>query len=104
MVDLIDGCVISTAATIAEIVSFEETNAQRRMIVCRRRRRRRNVFVMYMLLQAYYAKALTFEAGLEEEDIRELQIILRTLGNKIGAPTFGVEVVPPALSYRTFAR
>jgi hypothetical protein len=95
MVDLLDGYVIATAVTIAEIVSLEEMHAQRRMIIRRRRRRRRNVFFSYMLLQADYARALKFEAGLEEEDIRELQIILRTLGNKIGTPTFRVEFRRP---------
>jgi hypothetical protein len=50
---------------------------------------------MYLLLQADCARALKFEARLEEEDIRELQIILRTLGNQIGTPTFGVEFRRP---------
>jgi hypothetical protein len=94
MVELLDGCVIATAVTITEIISLEEIHAQRRMIVRRRRRRRRYVFFMYMLLQADYARALKFEAGLEE-DITELQIILRTLGNKIGTPKFGVEFRRP---------
>jgi hypothetical protein len=48
-VDLLDGCVISTAVTIAEIVSLEEMHAQRRIIIRRGRRRWRNVFFMYML-------------------------------------------------------
>jgi hypothetical protein len=91
MVNLLEGCFfIATAVTTAEIFSLEEMHAQRRKIVRRRRRRRRNVFFMYMLLQADYARALQFEAGLEE-DIRALQIILRTLGNTIGTPTFGAE-------------
>jgi hypothetical protein len=94
MVELLDGCVIATAVTITEIVSLEEIHAQRRMIVRRRRCRRRNVFFMYMLLQADYASSLKFEAGLEE-DITELQTILRTLGNKIGTPKFGVEFRRP---------
>jgi hypothetical protein len=76
---------------------LRRNSCQRRKIVRRRRRRRRNVFFMYMLLQADYAKALQFEAGLEE-DIRELQIILRTLGNTIGTPTFVVEFRRPFAS------
>jgi hypothetical protein len=76
MVDLFDACVIANAVNIAEIVSLEEMHAQRRMIARRRRRRRRSVFFMYVLLQADYARALKFEAGLEEEDIMDLQIIL----------------------------
>jgi hypothetical protein len=51
MVDLIDGCVIAIAATIATIVSLEELHAQRRSIARRRRCRRRKVFFMYLLLQ-----------------------------------------------------
>jgi hypothetical protein len=91
MVALMDGCVIATAATIAAIVSIEEMHAQRRMIVRCRRRRRLNEYLMCVLLQAKYARAMEFEAGLEEEDIRDLQIILQSLENKRGTPTFGVE-------------
>jgi hypothetical protein len=93
MVDLIEVCVIATSATIAVTVPLEEMYAQRHMIVRRRRRHRRNVFLR---LHADCARVLKFEAGLGEEDIRKLQKILRSFGNKIGTPMFDASFVARA--------